>query len=83
MNCYQKVLAKMALNGDMQDNGADMAYLLLSSLAAAGYVDSDVLADPFAETLRRLQAWKGFGLRRLAHLFADYTTVSGDATQTY
>ena len=76
MNCFQKVLAKMSLNGDMQDNGADMAFLLLSVLAAAGYSDPDVYADPFQETLRRLSAWKGFGFRRLAHLFGDYTVNS-------
>ena len=82
-NAFRKVLNVMALNGDMQDNGSDAAFVLLSAMADnadyliahSAYTD-DVYANQFDEVLHRLLKYRGYGLRRLAHLFSDYGTVS-------
>ncbi len=77
MNCFQKVIAQLGLNGDMQDNGCDVAYLLLAALAdkevALGEsAPADTYANPCREVLFRLHPYQGFGLQRLARLIGDY-----------
>ena len=66
MNCFQKVIAKLGLNGDMQDNGSDVAYLLLAALAdkevalGGSAAPADTYANPCREVLFRLRPYQGF-----------------------
>jgi hypothetical protein len=77
MNCFQKVIAQLGLNGDMQDNGCDVAYLLLAALAdkevaLGSSAPADTYTNPCKEVLYRLASYKGFALERLARLLGDY-----------
>jgi hypothetical protein len=70
---YRRVINHLGLSGNSQDNGGDMAYLVL---AVADLLNAstaaDVYADPRKEVLHRLDSLKGsVGYRRLAELFGD------------
>ncbi len=78
-NCFRNVLNLIGLNGNMQDNGSDSAFLLLSAMAdnmdilIANSVNSDdTYTNQCQEVLHRLKPYMGFGWQRLARLLNDY-----------
>jgi hypothetical protein len=87
MNCFQKVQAALGLNGNMQDDGSDVAYLVVAALAdkeaayeaaliaSGGTVPSDTYPNnPFKEVLYRLQPYQGFGYKYVARCFGARAT---------
>jgi hypothetical protein len=83
--CYQTVLNTLALDSSSQDNGGDVAYLLLSALAAEETAltaalaaqsppaspSADTYPNAFQEVLYRLSAYDGYTYRRLSELLHD------------
>jgi len=77
MNCFQKFISLFVLNGYMQYNCCDVAYLLLAALAdkevaLGSSAPADTYTNPCKEVLYRLASYKGFALERLARLLGDY-----------
>ena len=92
-NCYQNAINKAGLKAEMQDNGADEAFLLLSNMAAQAALmitlnvpepsyPADTYTNPYQEVLHRLRpaapAAPGFAWKRLCHLFNDFDPSVGE-----
>ena len=86
MNCFQKVLAATGLDGNCQDDGGDIAYLVLSALAdkevalgaalAAQTPPASLPADTypnnaFQEVDHRLSTYTGYAYDRVARFLHD------------
>jgi hypothetical protein len=70
---YRRVINDLGLSSNSQDNGGDMAYLVLATADLLNAsTDADVYADPRKEVLHRLRSLAGgVGYQRLAQLFGD------------
>jgi len=92
-NCFQNVLNLSGLNENMQDNGADEAFLLLSSMAKQTALlitlnvpepsyPADTYANQYQEVLHRLRPATsdsvGYAWKRLCHLFNDFDPSVGE-----
>ena len=73
ISSYRRAIMALGLDGNSQDNGGDMAYLVLSVADLLNDSDdADTYASPMEEVLYRLRLLQGgFAYNRLAQLFGD------------
>ena len=75
ISSYRRVINALGLSGDSQDNGSDMAYLVLATADLLNAsTAADTYANPYKEVLYRLASLKGgYAFRVLEQLFGDMT----------
>lgn len=73
ISSYKRVIEKLNLSGQSQDNGSDTAYLVLATAELLNASSAaDTYTDPCEEVLYRLRSLAGgFAFQRLEKLFAD------------